>query len=129
MRLAYVCHGFNTSEGIWPRPYDNADATIVAIPFIEYQMETRTGCSTRRYHWPVRMVKSGMHPASKRPRKNRAVTIVPKLWHADIQVAAMPQPRIIVGIRIRGGVLTMSHAEKGCQASWAMGEIDAMREY
>lgn len=96
---------------------------------MEYQTDTRNGCSTRRYHWPVRKVKRGMQPASKRPRKNRAAINPPKLLHAAMHVQAIPHPRTNVGINIRGRTLTINQAENGCHASCAMGEIDPTREY
>lgn len=74
-------------------------------------------------------VKRGIHPASKRPKKKRAVIAVPKSEQAAKQAAAIPQPKIIVGMRIRAGTFTTIHAEKGCHPSWAIGEIDPMREY
>lgn len=70
-----------------------------------------------------------MHPASKSPRKNRHASSPAKLWHAAMHVSARPHPRISVGMRIRCGTLTISQAEKGCQASWAMGAMEPMREY
>ena len=127
--VTYICHGLNTSEAIWPRPYDKAEATIVAVPFIEFQIETRSGCSIRRYHCAVRMVNRGIHPASKRPSKKRTVTKPAKLLHAAVLAAAIPQQRTMDGIKIRGGTFTMSHAENGCHASCAIGAMDETREY
>ena len=40
----------------------------------------------------------------------------------------MPQPKTRVGMRMRGGTLTMRKLEKGCHANCAMEEIDATRE-
>lgn len=106
-----------------------AEAAMVEVPFMEYHIETRIGCSMRRYHWPVIMVKRGIQPASKRPRKKRATINPAKLWHAAMHDCAIPHPRINVGIKIRGGTFTISQAENGCHANCAIGEIDATREY
>lgn len=114
---------------MWPSPYDSAEAAIVETPFIEYQIETRRGCSARRYHWAVIMANRGKQPASNRPSKKRHAIRPPKLSQAAKQASAIPQPRTNDGIRMRCGTRTINHAEKGCHPSWAMGEIDPMREY
>lgn len=70
----YICHDLRTLLGIWARPNERPAAKIVARPFVPYQAAMRTGCSARRYHWPVMTPKSGRHAASNRPRKKRVVT-------------------------------------------------------
>lgn len=101
---------------------------MVAVPFMLYHRAMRLGCSTRRYHRPVMMVNSGMQPASNRPRKKRQASRPAKSSQAAMQVSAMPQPRMRLGMRMRWGTLTMRKAEKGCQASWAMGAMVPMSE-
>lgn len=96
---------------------------------MEYQMEMRMGCSTRRYQWLVIIANSGKQPASKRPRKKRQAIIDLKSWHRQVNVSAIPHPRINEGIRIRCGTLTMSQAENGCHPNCAIGAMDPRREY
>jgi hypothetical protein len=56
------------------RPKEMIAATMVAIPFAEYQSATRMGCSDRWYHFAVRILNKGRQPASKRPRRKRVAT-------------------------------------------------------
>ncbi len=95
---------------------------MFVMPFIAYQLATRTVCSRRRRHICVTARKAGAMLASKAPRKKRVAKSPPKLLAAAMQASVAPQRKTMALENFTNGQTDQQPGEDGLHDE--LGQVD-----